>query len=196
MAELEKIHFESEEQFREWLKINYNKSRGIWLVFYKKHTGVKSIGYHEALDVALCYGWIDSIIKRRDDSTYARKFTPRTNTLKWSEYNKKRLTELIKSGKMTDIGLSKAEGFPLTGNADPAIAETRCTEKNNLIIPEFIISEFAINEPALSNFKKLAPTYQRHYVLWITSAKRDITIRSRLDESIILLKENKKLGLK
>lgn len=196
MKDLENIYFANEPSFRDWLKINHDKSQGIWLVFYKKHTGTECIGYQEALDVALCYGWIDSIIKKLDETKYVRKFTPRINTSKWSETNKKRVHVLIKNGKMTEAGLLKIDSYLKTGKVSWTTAGTLKKEKNKLIIPEFIINEFAGNEPALSNFNNLAPSFQRLYVLWITTAKRDVTIRARLKEAIELLKENKKLGLK
>lgn len=196
MKEPEKIHFEDEDAFRKWIEINHDKSQGIWIVFYKKHTGIKSIDYSEALDIALCYGWIDSIIKRIDESTYARKFTPRKDTSKWSEINKKRVDELIKQGKMTENGLNKIDSYLKTGKVTWKNTDSIIKSKTDLNYPEFIISEFAKNEPALSNFNNLAPTYKRNFILWIMNAKREITTRSRLKEAIGLLKKNKKLGLK
>jgi len=196
MKELENLHFANRASFRDWLKINHDKSPGIWLIFYKKHTETECIEYHEALDEALCFGWIDSIIKRIDEFKYARKFTPRTNTSKWSEFNKRRVDELIKNGKMTETGLKKIDSYLKTGKVIWTTTETRKKKPGDLFVPEFIINEFAKNEPALSNFNKLAQTYQRYYILWITNAKREITKKNRLEESIRLLKENKKLGLK
>jgi uncharacterized protein YdeI (YjbR/CyaY-like superfamily) len=196
MVELEKIPFACEDDFRNWLKTHHDKSPGIWLVFYKKHTGIRSIDYPEALDSALCFGWIDSIIKQIDVSSYARKFTPRINTSKWSEFNKKRVEVLVKNGKMTDIGLMKIDGFIKTGKVTWSASENANKKTKEFIVPEYIIDEFSKNEPALTNFNNLAITYRRHYVLWITNAKREETIKSRLAEAITLLKENKKLGLK
>ena len=94
MKELEYIHFETRESFRSWLQENHDISPGIWLIFYKQHLNIKTIKYDEALNEALCFGWIDSIIKKIDDNKYARKFTPRTDTTKWSEINKKKVVAL------------------------------------------------------------------------------------------------------
>jgi uncharacterized protein YdeI (YjbR/CyaY-like superfamily) len=107
MKELEHIHFPDQATFHIWLEENFDKSPGIWLIFYKKHTGIESIPYQEALEEALCFGWIDSLIKKIDDDRYARKFTSRTDTSKWSEINKKMVDVLIKEGRMTEAGLKK-----------------------------------------------------------------------------------------
>jgi uncharacterized protein YdeI (YjbR/CyaY-like superfamily) len=196
MIELESLHFADESSFLDWLKNHHDKSPGIWLVFYRKNTGKECIKYNEALDAALCYGWIDSIIKKLDDYKYARKFTPRTNTSNWSEFNKRRVLELIETGKMTEAGLRKIDLWLRTGKVDWTIKGKKLKKPEKTTVPQFIIDEFSANEPALSNFKKLAPSHQRRYVLWITQAKREITIGKRLKESINLLKENSKLGLK
>lgn len=193
---MESLYFADENSFRDWIIINHDKSPGIWLVFHKKKTGIKSIGYNEALDVALCYGWIDSIIKRIDESRYARKFTPRTNTSKWSDVNKKRVDELIERGEMTETGLKKIDSYLKTGKVNWTTTVASGIKTKDINIPDIIKNAFAENEPALSNFYSLAPTYQNQYILWITNAKREITISNRLKESINLLKENKKPGLR
>lgn len=196
MKELEQIFFSNRKSFHNWLQRNHDKSSGIWIIFYKKHVHVECIEYNEALDEALCFGWIDSIVKKIDHNRYARKFTPRTNTSKWSEVNKKKVTALLKAGRMTEMGLNKIDTYLRTGRVeweDKGIKEEKTKE---IHISDFIIEELARNEPALTNFNNLAQTYKGHYLHWITAAKREETIRKRLKESVELLKENKKLGLK
>lgn len=197
MGEFEQIFFESREAFRKWLEGNYKSNHGIWMVFYKKHLNVNCIEYIEALEEALCFGWIDSIIKKVDDNKYLRKFTPRTNISNWSDYNKKLVISLISKNQMTEAGLSKIDVYLKTGKVDWDVHNLKSHKKeSDLLIPDFILKEFSENEPALTNFNNLAQTYKKHFVLWITSAKREDTIKSRLRESILLLKENRKLGLK
>ncbi|MCX6246626.1 MAG: YdeI/OmpD-associated family protein [Bacteroidetes bacterium] len=196
MKELEQIYFNNKESFHCWLQKNHDKSLGVWIVFFKKHVNVECIKYNESLEEALCFGWIDSVIKKIDDDQYARKFTPRTNTSKWSELNKKIVTALIKKGKMTEEGLKKIDIYLKTGRVDWENKEFEEKEIKEIDIPDFIMEEFAKNEPALTNFNNLAQTYKRHYILWITNAKREETIHNRLKESVELLKENQKLGLK
>jgi uncharacterized protein YdeI (YjbR/CyaY-like superfamily) len=197
MKELEQIFFNSRESFRIWLEKNHDRSPGVWIIFYKKHTNIESVEYNEALEEALCFGWIDSIIKKIDNEQYVRKFTPRTNKTKWSELNKKIVTALITQGRMTEAGLKKIDLYLKTGRVDwenQGLKKEK--DRNEINIPDFILKELAKNEPALTNFNNLAQTYRQHYVQWITQAKREETILNRLQESIELLKQNKKLGLK
>src|SRR5512133_1742240 len=96
--QLEYNHFRNQSEFRNWLSQEHSHNPGIWMVFYKKQINTQGISYNEALDIALCYGWIDSIIKRLDDDRYARKFIPRKDTVNWSTINKKKVLELVKNG--------------------------------------------------------------------------------------------------
>ena len=191
------LHFTKRKDWHQWLLKNHSKFNEIWLIYFKNMAPVKNISYEDSVDEALCFGWIDSIIKKIDDTKYARKFTPRTNHKKWSDLNIKRVRKLIDDGLMNKAGLEKIDKEVLrkinkTDNSN--ISDQKKQVK--LEAPKFIINFFEENEPALKNFNKLAATYKRHYVLWITNAKKDDTIRKRLIESVILLKENKKLGLK
>ena len=99
-------YFKAPKEWRTWLKSNHDKETELWLIFYKKHTR-PTLDYESAVEEALCYGWIDSIIKKIDESRFARKLTPRKNRSKWSPSNKKRVEGLIKSGRMTNVGLLK-----------------------------------------------------------------------------------------
>ncbi len=166
------------------------------MVFYKKHTGVECIDYRQALEEALCFGWIDSLIKKLDEDRYVRKFTPRTNHQKWSDINLKIVATLIRQGRMTDEGLRKIDLSSVSFAEKQPVKETPSKVKKELLIPEFIQNEYAQNEPALHNFNNLPASCKKQYVRWITYAKREETIRKRLIESIAMLKENKRLGLK
>jgi uncharacterized protein YdeI (YjbR/CyaY-like superfamily) len=194
MKDLEYIHFRNREEFRNWLQKKHDKSSGIWMVFYKKHTNTGCIKYPEALEEALCFGWIDSIVKKIDDDRYARKITPRKDTKKWSELNKKIVTGLIQRGKMTEAGLKKIGYSSETGVQNGKNPSHK--NSGEFEVPDFIIRELAGNEPALINFNKLAPSHKKYYILWITNAVKKETVQKRLKESIELLKQNKKLGLK
>ncbi len=196
MKELEYLYFETQESIRNWLQKNHDKSSGIWVIYYKKHVDKNGITYDKTLDEALCFGWIDSIIKKIDDDKYARKFTPRTDTKKWSEINKKKVKALIETGKMTVAGLNKIDGYLKTGKVDWESETSKPKTINDLNVPDFIIEEFAQNEPALTNFNNLAPSHKKHYILWITQAKGQDTRHKRVMEAIELLKEKRKLGLK
>ncbi len=192
----EHVHFKKRTDFREWLKINHDKSDGIWMIFFKKHTKKENITYPEALDEALCFGWIDSTKKGIDDEKYIWKFTPRTNVKNWSDINKLKVIKLIKSGQMNEAGLNKIDLYLKTGKVDWKVEPKQKSKKAEIKIPKFILDYFSRNEPALANFNKLAPSHQRNYVLWISDAKRQETRLKRLAESVALLLKNKKLGMK
>ena len=195
MKEFDTIHFRDRKELRNWLKENHDKSAGIWMLYYKKHLKIACIEYNDALKEALSFGWIDSIIKKIDEEKYARKFTPRTDTKKWSDLNKRIVAELMQKGEMTQFGLSKIDPSILD-EIDNLESKVEKKEKKEFEIPAFIIDEFAKNPPALTNFNNLAITYKKHFVFWIADAKSEETIHKRIRESIELLKENKSLGLK
>ena len=196
MKELEFAFFKNRDEFRNWLEHNYYTSQGIWMIFYKKHSVIGGIQYEEALEEELCFGWIDSLVKKIDDDQYARKFTPRKDTKKWSQLNKRKIVELIKSGKMTQAGLDKIDASVMLTLPDPEGLKFEEAKNQGISIPGFIIGEFAKNEPALINFQNLAPSNQRQFIAWITNGKKRETMMNRIQESIGLLIENRKLGLK
>ena len=108
----------SAKEWRKWLEKNHLKEKSVWLIMYKKDSGIPSVYYPDAVTEALCFGWIDSIIKKVDDDQYVRKFTPRTDLSKWSDLNKKTVLSLIEKGKMTEIGLEKIDIYLKTGKVD------------------------------------------------------------------------------
>src|SRR5215471_9286919 len=179
------MSFRNRQQWRAWLAKHHASSAGVWLVFYKRHTGVKSIRYEDTVREALCFGWIDSLVKRLDDDRYAMKVTPRQPTSKWSDINRKRWAELQAAELLAPAGLAAAP----TNNtcaAKPVIPE----------LPEYIAKAFRKDPGAWKNFQQLAPGQRRNFVVWIHTAKRSETREKRIRESIHLLEAGKKLGLK
>jgi len=196
MKEPESIYFRNREEFRTWLGQNGSDHRGLWMIYFKKHLLKEGIEYQEALEEALCFGWIDSLIKNLDEERYLRKFMPRKNKSKWSDFNRKKLAELIRNGKMTQAGLDKIDPSilaTLTDANDPPIQQPK---QSGWMAPDFILQELGKNEPALKYFNLLSASCRKQYILWITQAKREETIQKRIREAIELLKGNKKLGLK
>jgi uncharacterized protein YdeI (YjbR/CyaY-like superfamily) len=189
---IKQLYIPDRDHWREWLAKNHSKEeKGIWLIFYKKNTNQPTLEYEQAVEEALCFGWIDSIIKKIDDDKYARKFTPRQNDSIWSELNKKRAGKMIKQSRMTKAGLGKIRAAKKTGLwlKDPR-------PKVSFDMPEEFAAALAKNKKAKDNFNDLALTYRRHYIAWITTAKRAETKKRRIAESIDLLEQGKKLGLK
>jgi uncharacterized protein YdeI (YjbR/CyaY-like superfamily) len=160
-------------------------------VFYKKKTGRSSLEYEQSVEEALCFGWIDSIIKRIDGESYCRKFTPRKDNSQWSSTNKKRVEKIINERRMTQFGLCKVKAAKKSGNwnlqSGPPI---------HMAIPTELSKVLSENSKAKIFFEQLAPTYQKHFIAWIAAAKRAETKAKRVTESVILLEKGERLGLK
>ena len=182
---LKTLDVQTLEQWRSWLADHHDSESEVWLVFYKRHTGRPSIAYQDALDEALCFGWVDSLIKRLDEARYARKFTPRKPDSKWSTVNRKHYARLKASGRLKPPGLNRA---PTDRSYDkPPLPST---------IPEYIQKTLQGKPIAWRNFEGLAPSHRRNYIAWIDSAKRQETKMRRLQEAIGMLAAGKPLGLK
>jgi len=184
-AEINYVERRNRRDWRKWLEKNHASSSGVWLVFFKDHSGVKSLSYQESLDEALCFGWIDSLIKRLDDNRYARKFTPRKPTSKWSDLNRKRWAELKAAGELSAAGLAAA---PTDNRYGPM--------PNVPALPEYVARALKANSLAWRFFQTLAPSHRRQYLAWIHTAKLPATRDRRIQESVRLLVAGKKLGLK
>jgi uncharacterized protein YdeI (YjbR/CyaY-like superfamily) len=146
--------------------------------------------YDEALDEALAYGWIDSILKKLDDSRHARKFTPRRPWSIWSRRNVERVEALKREGRMTKWGL---DAF------DKRTSEVSQLEKVNAegsVVPQDLIEALRRNKRASANFEKFAPGYRKKYLVWISAAKKPETRRKRIVEAVKLISENVKDLLK
>lgn len=173
------------EEWHRWLAKHHLSSPGIWLVRHKQHTGVNSMPHEDLVSEALCFGWVDSLIKRLDDNSYAVKVTPRKPTSKWSDKNRRRWKELKAAGRLAPAGLGAAP----TANryaARPSIPA----------LPAYVAKAIRTNAKAWRFFQQLAPTYRRDFVVWIHMAKRPETREKRIRESIALLAAGKKIGLK
>ncbi len=170
------------KEWRKWLSKHHDSEREVWLVFHKH--GEPSIDYEDSVEEALCFGWIDSIIKRLDDDRYARKFTPRKPESKWSDLNVRRYERVKAAGLLAPAGKKLAP----TPNryAQPPMNETTGELEKAL----------RANPRARENFEKLAPSYRRIYVLWIATAKREETKQKRIAEALEKLERGEKLGLK
>ena len=186
------LYLTNRDDWRAWLDKNHETEKEVWLIYYKIHTNQPRIPYDDAVEEALCFGWIDSIVQRIDDERYAQKFTPRKNSSKWSESNKRRVRKLLKEGKMTRAGLAKIGGGIL-GAKEGSEPERKLKE---LEIPTHLREALGANKKARENFNKLAPSYRRQYVGWIAAAKKEETRRKRIREAMELLARNEKLGLK
>lgn len=177
-------------KWRAWLEENHASAREVWLVYYKKHTDRPRIPYDDAVEEALCFGWIDSTVRRLDEERFLQKFTPRKSKSNWCESNVKRARRLIDEGRMTKAGLEAIAEGALDTKFEPK------PKSKEVEVPRFISDALRKTKRAWENFGALAPSYRREYVNWITQAKRPETRERRLAEAARLLSENKKLGMK
>jgi uncharacterized protein YdeI (YjbR/CyaY-like superfamily) len=173
-------------RWRKWLADHHASESEVWVIFYKQHTGKPSVTYLDALDEALCFGWIDSLVKRLDDDRYARKFTPRKPRSKWSAINRKRYAALEAAGRVTAAGKARS---PAHGGSygGPQVPEK---------FPPYIAKGLKASPEAWSFFKTLTPREQRLYMGWIYIAKQEETKQRRLKEAIRLLSAKQKFGLR
>lgn len=179
-------------EWRAWLVENHARVNEAWLVYYKEGAGKRGVDYEASVEEALCFGWVDSIIKKIDGGSYARKFTPRKEESKWSVSNKARAERLIQAGLMTEWGLARIESARLSGAWENPVSKPVL---NVEMAPEFS-SALQENPVARAQFEKLPLSHKKEYLIWINTAKRPETRGKRIRESILLITAGKKLGLR
>ena len=182
--------------WRAWLEGHHDSVTEVWLVFYKAHTGKARLRYEEAVEEALCWGWIDSLVRRLDDERYAQKFTPRKPGSQWSASNRRRVARLVREGRMTPAGMAKVSFRVGPDDESAAIAEAERAARRDVVLDPALERELMADAVAAASFDRLAPSHRRNYVRWIMSGKREATRRRRLAEAIARLREGKTLGLK
>lgn len=185
----EELYFTKRDQWRSWLKKNYKKSKGIWLIYYKKHTGKPRISYDDAVEEAICFGWIDSTVRRIDEERYKQRYTPRNIKSVWSDSNVKRVQKMIRAGKMTEEGLLK---FKQGVRDNTKLLESGITSNNKIKIPEKLKEGLKKNIKAWENFNNFADSYKKMYIFWYMDAKRDNTRSKRMKEIIKRSEKNLK----
>lgn len=182
------LYVPDRDAWRAWLEKHHATEREVWLVYYKKHTNRPRVPYDEAVEEALCFGWIDSIAKTVDEDRSAQRFSPRKNPRNWTQLNLDRVQKLIGQGRMKDAGLA------VLPPADAPPPSERYEAGSPL--PEIFAQALEANPAAAANFHKMAPSYRRDFVRWVTEAKKEETRQRRLAEALQLLVENCKPGMK
>ena len=184
-------HCTTREEWRNWLQNHHSSHTEVWLLYYKKHTGLQSVSYRESVEEALCFGWIDGLKRRVDDQRYTHRFTPRKANSKWSPLNIQLAEKLITEGKMTGAGLSAFENRIAY---DEEFLEKR--KQSVVPVPEEFKEALKNSRKAQAYFQSMAPGYRKQYLGWITAAKRAETRSKRITEAIRMLEQNKKPGMK
>ncbi len=179
----EQLYVKNRKEWRKWLQKNGTKSSGIWLVYYKKSSGKPRVEYSDAVEEALCFGWIDSTMRPLDEERYMQLFTLRKPKSEWSKLNKERVEKLIAGGLMTSAGLEKIEVSKNNGH----------WEKNDhveaMLLPEDLAKQLNRNKKALVYFNSLKATNKKYILHWLNSAKRAETRLKRIDEIMQALKK-------
>jgi uncharacterized protein YdeI (YjbR/CyaY-like superfamily) len=186
----EQLLFVGRAEWRRWLQKNHDKVRAIWMVYLKGEGAAGCINYEDAVEEALCWGWIDSIIKKIDEKRYVRKFTPRQAGSRWSALNKTRIERVIAAGLMRRAGLAKIVAARKNGEWEVTNVPAGGLEG----LPEFC-KALSVDKKAGEFFEKLAPSYKKQFLGWIGEAKRDETRARRVAEAIKLLRQGKRLGM-
>ncbi len=181
----ETLYVTNRGAWRKWLKKNHKSKKEIWLIYYKKHTRKPRIAYDDAVEEAICYGWIDSTVKKLDEERYAQKYTPRNANSIWSDSNITRAKKMIAKGRMTKYGLAL---FNLIG--EKASKAKRIPKKYR--IPKELKIALARNRQASQNFHNFAPSYQKMYIYWILDAKKQETRQRRIQRVVEFATRNKK----
>lgn len=192
MKAVEELFFQHKKAWRKWLNENFMQPDPVWLIFYKKHTAKATLSYDDAVEQALCYGWIDGTVRSIDEEKYQRKFYPRKNILNWSPTNQNRVNHLISTGEMTEYGMVKI-GYPVIEGRVQWPPET--AEKQTAmpaILPAAYLKQLKLQKTAYHFFMELSPSQQKRYVGWIMQARQESTRQKRLEESIELLKNKVK----
>ncbi len=182
----------SRAAWRRWLKAHHAREREIRLVFYKVGSPRRTFVYAEALDEALCWGWIDSLVRRLDDERYAQKFTPRSNPRRWSPANLQRMRELIAEGAVEPPGMAAIAPEVLAAIQDGKPIPRRAAPT----MPAELEALMAANAKARTFFETLPPSAQRGFMGWVGQAKQPQTRQRRAKEAVGLLAAGKRLGLK
>ena len=187
-TELPIIAFVSEKDWETWLAKNHDKSEGIWVKFFKKNSGEQTITYAQALDGALCYGWIDSQLKSLDEKAYLQKFTPRRSKSIWSKRNIEHISRLTKEGRMQPAGIKQVEEAKKNGQWEMAY-----DSPSNMTVPDDFLKELEKDKKAREFFEGLNKA-NKYAIAWrLQTAKTPETRAKRMKTLLEMLSKEQKL---
>jgi uncharacterized protein YdeI (YjbR/CyaY-like superfamily) len=185
-SELKTYYAKDRQSWRKWLEKNHKRYPGIWLVYNKKSAGKQRLEYADAVEEALCFGWIDSTTRPVDDKKYMQRFTPRKPTSGWSGLNKKRVEKMIEQGLMTAAGLEKIELAKKNGSWE------HLDHIEALQLPEDFEKALSKNKKAVANFQNFPTFTKKQFLYRINSAKRPETRKERIQLLVKMAAANKK----
>ncbi|MFD0363557.1 YdeI family protein [Nocardia sp. GCM10030253] len=172
------------DDWRTWLAQNCQSEKEIWLVIHHKDSGVPSLRYHEAIEHALCYGWIDGLHRKRDENSSQLRFSPRTPRSTWSRVNRERAANMIEQGLMTEHGQALIDLAKTKGTWELVADQQRWA------VPDDLRTLLDRNEAARTNFESFPPSSKRLILEWIVTAKKPETRQRRIDRTVELAAVN------
>lgn len=183
-ANIKTVHLKTRNAWRIWLEKNHAKKEGVWLILYKKNSKVRGVNYVDAVEEALCFGWIDSIKKKRDEDSSIQFFSKRKPKSSWSKSNRDRVKKLVKQGLMTPAGQAMIDLAKKNGSWTASIG----IEK--IIIPSDLKQIFDKKPKALGYFERFPPSSKQLILRWILAAKTPETRLKRIRETVKLAGKN------
>ena len=175
----EYLYFTDKYSWRRWLEQNHTIQNGAWLVHYMKHTGKTGLTYKDAVNEALCFGWIDSLLRNIDGEKFAQRYSRRMGNNFWSESNKRNAENMIEQGLMTEAGFTKINEAKNSGHWDKTL------QRESLGIPADLQRAFAANTTAWVSFQKLPPSDQRQLVRQVKIVKKPGMRQQRIKQVIM-----------
>ena len=185
--EMQVLSFASLKEWRKWIAENHAKSKGVWLRFFKKDSDEKAVTYSDALEEALCYGWIDGQANKYDTNSYIQKFTPRRPQSIWSKRNTEKAERLIQEGKMKKAGMQQVELAKADGRWQQAYDSSK-----NMKLPEDFLQQLSKNKKAKTFFEGLNKANQYAIAWRLQTAKKPETREKRLKEILEMMREGKR----
>lgn len=178
------IHCKNRKAWRKWLEKNHVTEKSVWLIIYKKESGTNSVYYPEAVDEALCFGWVDSKVNKRDDQSYYQYFAQRNPRSNWSKLNKEKVEKLLAQGLMEPAGLAMIELAKKTGTW------TALDEVEKQLVPADMQLLLDQQPVAQANWNLFPKSVKRGILEWILNAKKPETRKLRIEETVRLAAKN------
>ena len=183
------LHFQTRDEWRAWLQENHAAQSEAWLAIIKNRAAAPGVFYEEAVEEAVCFGWIDGVMKSATAEFYTLRFSPRKRGSIWSVSNQKRVERLAAQDKMTEAGMAKVREAKENGEWEAA---TRREDISTL--PDDLNRALEKNPEAQANFEKFTASQKKQFLYWIASAKTDKTRQKRIQETVEKAASNKRLG--
>lgn len=179
MSTIDALSFRDRDEWRSWLAKNYSTKDEVWVYIVRKPSKQAGLRLEEAIDEAVCFGWIDSKMKSLNRDQFILRFCKRRTNSVWSKINRSKAERMIKSGRMTEAGLVSVEEAKRTGMWDKAY-----TSKVSPIIPEDLAEALRLNPPAMDNFMRFSNSAKLQLIVWVEGAKRSETRKKRIKECV------------